>query len=331
MRKAIIYGTGKYFFSHKHLLPKDIDIIAYADSDEKKATSHTGIPFEGKEMLAPSMIGEKEFDLLYICTDYPLAHEIFNDLKSYNIDLSKIRFLYRIDSMYEWSYVIQEDRSLISTIDGIKINEKSLTDSDILTEVFAMGSYDVHLPEEDSIFIDVGMNVGIVSLYFARYEWVSKIYGFEPFPDTYNQALYNFSLNDAAVRDKISPFNVALFDKDEDMEVSVNAEEFGWRSIMCQRRGGERRVKIVSRKASTEIKKIITENPGKRIILKIDVEGSEFPIFESLKETDVLSNIDVIMLEYHKMPEPINEILSSYGFKFFVIGRWNFGMIFAVK
>lgn len=330
MEKAIIYGTGKYWRDNKGRLPCNIEIIAYADSDEKKATSRTGLLLENKEIITPDEIAQREYDLLFLCTDFYFAHRIFQNLKNYNIDLGKVRFLSRMGTGKEWNYEIQEDKSLISTIDGISIREKYLTDSDILAEVFISNNYNIHLLEKDSVFIDVGMNVGIASLYFARYEWVSKVYGFEPFPDTYQQAVDNFTLNNASVRDKIYPKNIALSDRDEEIEVAIGHEESGWRNIMC-RTEGKRCVNVVSRKASAEIGEIISKNIGKQIILKIDTEGSEFPIFESLHEADILSDISAVMLEYHRNPEPIIKILSAYGFKYFVVGRESFGMIYAVK
>ena len=331
MEKTIIYGTGKYYEKNKNRLPRNIEIIAFADSDKNRATSTTGTLFEGKEMLTPEEIENREYDLIYICTDFSLAGTIFQYLKEYRIDLGKVRFLCRDHVVKEgWSYGAQDDKSLISTIGNIRIKEKYITDSNILSEVFILNNYNVHVPEDDSVFIDVGMNVGIVTLYFARYQWVRKVYGFEPFPDTYQQAVDNFNLNDDAIRNKIHAKNIALSDKDEELEVSIGHEESGWRNIMC-REEGKRHVKIITKRASVEIEKIVKENFGKQIILKIDTEGSEFAIFESLKGTDVLSKVNVIMMEYHRNPKQLNQVLSLYGFKYFVVGRSNFGMIYAVK
>lgn len=332
MLKAIIYGTGKYYQANKSRLPQDIEIIAFANSDKDRATSQSGILFEGKEVLAPEELSSKEYDLLFICTDSYFGNRIFHQLKNCEIDLRKVQFLYRTGTTEgEWHYELQDDKSLISTIGGIKVKEKYLTDSDIMAEVFIMNNYNVHLPGKESVFIDVGMNIGIVSLYFARYEWINKVYGFEPFPDTYSQAVENFKRNDAAIYNKIHPQNVALSDKDETLEVPLEHEETGWRSIKGSTANRDQCIRITSKKASAAIGDIVNENPGKQIILKVDTEGSEFPIFKSLHQTDVLSKIDVIMMEYHKSPEPIAEILSAFHFKYFMVGRKSFGMIYALR
>lgn len=332
MLKSVIYGTGKYYQANKSRLPQDINIIAFADSDESRSTARSGILFEGKEILAPAELSQIEYDLLFICTDSYFGNRIFQQLKQYDIDLKKVRFLYRIGTTQEeWHYELQDDKSLLSTIGGVKILEKYLTDSDIMAEVFIMNNYNVHLQEKSSVFIDVGMNIGIVSLYFARSSWVSRVYGFEPFPDTYCQAVENFRRNDAAICNKIHPQNVALSDKDETHEVPLEHEETGWRTILGSATAQNQCVRIISRKASDAIEEIIHENPGKQMILKIDTEGSEFPIFESLNQSDVLSDIDVILLEYHRNPKPIEHILSAFHFRYFKIGRESFGMIYALR
>ncbi len=332
MQKTIIYGTGRYYQANRSRLPEDIEIIAFADSDKNKATTQSGVLFEEKEILTPTQLSQKEYDLLFICTDSYHGNRIFQQLKQYDIDLGKVRFLYRMGTTREeWHYEPCDDKSLISTIGSIKVREQYLTDSDIMAEVFIMNNYNVHLPEKESVLIDVGMNIGVVSLYFARYEWVSRVYGFEPFPDTYEQAVENFKRNDAVICNKIQPQNIALSDKDGTIEVPLGHEETGWRTIMGSVAVRDRRVRITSRKASAAIGEIANENRGKQIILKVDTEGSEFSIFESLSQTDVLSGIDVIMMEYHRNPEPITEILSAFGFKYFIVGRQSFGMVYALR
>ena len=41
MRRAVIYGIGEYYLNNKNKLPDDIEIIAYADSSEKKTTLYS--------------------------------------------------------------------------------------------------------------------------------------------------------------------------------------------------------------------------------------------------------------------------------------------------
>ncbi|MCI9464223.1 MAG: FkbM family methyltransferase [Lachnospiraceae bacterium] len=332
MKKTIIYGMGEYYRKNIKKLPSNLDIIAYAESNYNDTTTATGRLFEGKRVLSLEELGQEDYDYIYICTSYTAGNRIFQYLMNYNVDIRKIRFLNRIDVLEEgdeWEYEAEDDKCLISKIGNIRIRERYLTDFDIVAEVFINNAYRINFLQENAVVIDIGMNIGAVSLYFASKEWVSKVYGFEPFPDTFQQALDNFELNDIHIKRKLYPMNVALSDKEEDIEVAVNSENTGWRSIMSKA-DDKRKEKISCKDASEEIRKIIDENGDKKVILKVDTEGSEFAIFNSIKRTDLLHKIDAIMIEYHRNPKEIIDLLSSYCFKSFVVGE-KIGMIYAVK
>lgn len=330
--KIIVYGIGEYYRNNKHKLPSGLEIVAYADSNPNCATSATGELFEGKEILAPAEFEKVDYDNIYICISYGTGNRIFQNLRKNRIDIKKIKFLNRIgifDGGLEWKYWVENEDSFISEIGKIRIREKYLTDFDIISEVFVHKAYYINLLQKNVVVIDVGMNIGAVSLYFAEKEWVDKVYGFEPFRDTFHQALENFALNSDDIKSKIYPKNVALSDKEEEIEVAVVTENTGWRGIIAAS-DGMRKEKIICKTAADEIGKIIRENPDSKFILKVDTEGSEFDIFHSLREVGLLHDIDAILCEYHKDPGEIMELLDFYHFKYFLTGQ-KIGMIYAVK
>lgn len=331
MKKAIIYGTGEYFRKYKYKLSDDIEIIAYADSVMERATSHTGNLLDGLRILSPDELAEEVFDVLYICTDYINGNRIYLRLTETDIDMKKVRFLNRMDTLdVQWDYQIQDDKSIISQIGDIRIREKFLTDFDVVTEIFAMNTYHFHMPGSETVVIDMGMNIGAASLYFANMENVVSVYGFEPFPDTYQQALDNFSLNNDSIKNKIHPFNIAVTDREEVKTIAVNAEQTGWRSIFCDDDNREK-VQIHCKPAAEIVAKISAENQDRKLVLKIDVEGSEFVIFEDLGKTNLLEAVDGIIMEYHGRPGAITNVLDRYGFKYAVVGKRDFGILYAFK
>ncbi|MCM1387178.1 MAG: FkbM family methyltransferase [Bacillus sp. (in: Bacteria)] len=333
MEKIIVYGIGEYYRKNKHKLPPDVEIVAYADSNINNTTSVTGKLYEGKEIITPAEFKNVDYDYIYICTSYTAGNRILQNLRENNLDIRKIKLLNRIgtlDGGIEWHYQVENEDSFISTIGNIRIREKYLTDFDIVVEVFVNQAYHINLLQENVTVIDVGMNIGAVSLYFAEKDWVNKVYGFEPFPDTYQQALENFALNNDIIKSKIHPMNVALSDKAGEMEVAVVTENTGWRSINTVQTSDTRKEKIYCKTAADEIGKIIEENSGSKVILKVDTEGSEFAIFNSLRQTDLLNHIDAVLLEYHRDPEEITDLLKRHQFKYFVTGQ-KIGMIYAVK
>lgn len=131
--------------------------------------------------------------------------------------------------------------------------------------------------------------------FISSHHRVKKVYSFEPFLDTYQMTLDNFNLN-------------------EDMEVTVETEQPGWRSLFGSDMEAPK-IKIRCRKASDVVHEIMEANLGYHYVLKCNTEGSEFPIFESLGKTDLLGKLDVIVMEYHRNPKPILDLLESWGYQ----------------
>lgn len=332
MEKIVIYGRGEYYKTHKDKLPRNTEILAYADSFEESATSVTGKLYEGKPVLLPSELESLKFDSVYICTDYTAGNRIFQTLVENNISSDKILFLNRIVFPGTWEYIATEDgKGIISAIAGIRIKEQYLTDFDIVAEIFVRNIYNIDVPFSDYIVIDMGMNIGTASLYFARKPEVCRVYGFEPFPDTYRQALDNFARNEKYIRDKIVPYNVALLNVEETRHVAIPFEQSGWRNIFSQDKE-KAQIELRCKDAGKVVRGIVEKHPDQKIILKCDVEGSEFKIFDSLDESLCFEKIDAIMMEVHGSPVPLTKILKKYGYRFFVLGEADRAqMLYAVK
>jgi len=59
----------------------------------------------------------------------------------------------------------------------------------------------------------------------------------------------------------------------------------------------------------------LEENKNKHVIVKCDCEGAEFEIFERLDAENIISRIDVVMMEYHfEKPDKLVSILTKNGF-----------------
>jgi len=331
MRKAIIYGTGSYYEQNKHKLPKDLEIAAYADSNPNNATSHHGELFRGLPMLLPEEFETVVYDVVYICTDYTAGNQIFQKLSAIGIDSDRIFFLNRMEPSADWKYEATEDgKGYLSTIDGIMVKERYRTDFDIVHEVLIEHSYGFGFENEDYIVIDIGMNVAIASLYFAKQSHVKKVYGFEAFPDTYEQAAANIALNQPGIGDKIEAVNFALSDENGRKLVAVSAEETGWRNIFSKDKN-RRQMEIVCRDAGEVVSGILNQHKEK-IVLKVDTEGAEFPIFAALDRAGWFGKIDVIMMEYHGDSEKLLSILKKYGYRYFIQGKnMVCGLIHAIK
>ena len=189
-----------------------------------------------------------------------------------------------------------------ATVDGISLIINSDEDFQVLDEVFIKNDYRYRLGQKH-VVIDVGMNVGFASLFFASNPFVQTVYAFEPFDQPYTRAMANFTRNpDLAA--KIITHRFGLSDHDED--ISVNTVE-GFTLGMTLKgldRGDPEAIQV--RAAGDVLRPIIDDatSASLPVVLKLDCEGSEFPIFDSLIANRLLGRIDVIMIEWHKEWSP---------------------------
>ena len=230
-----------------------------------------------------------------------------------------------IDGLKNVGFEIDKNSGIAVSKDGIKIDLNF--EPYVAWEVFTKQIYEFLAENQKSVFIDIGMNQGFVSLMYAAKNWVEKIYSFEPFMPTYEKALENFTLN-KHIANKIKAFPFGLSDKNESKEVSYTSQLSGCMSTsidvfteskLIQKYKNQSHTETVELKnASDVLTDIIEENKGKRIILKCDTEGAEFDIVKSMYNANLLRKIDIIFIEYHyKSPEFIENALISSGFVVF--------------
>ena len=333
MKRAIVYGFGSFYNNRKYLLPQDMEIVAFCVSEKEKATSHTGQYLDGKQIIYPNEIGKFDYDILAICTDVQNADEIFNTLKSSDVDPTKILLLYRelplvdIPNTQKWEYVVNKDLTIESRIGDVLAVERGGTDFMTLSEIYYQNCYHISL-KSNTVVVDMGMNVGFAALFFASHDEVENVYGFEPFPDTYKRACDNIGMNPDSICKKIHTSNIALADIDMTKKVSVITNHMGWRGINDKRIGAPE-VEINCRRADKVLHEIIQKHEGKHFVLKIDTEGSEFPIFDVMDESCIFKYIDTIVMEYHDNPQPLIKRLNENGFVYYMNGTVLGGMLYA--
>lgn len=198
-------------------------------------------------------------------------------------------------------------------------------------EVFYCNEY-YFSAHNKAVVIDIGMSHGFASLYFAMRDEVEAVYSFEPVKSIYEKALFSFSLNDCA--GKITAYNYGLGDSDKNVTIDFNPAASGATSIMPEyQTAGKTKLAVQIKDAAAEIRKIIAQHPGKRVVIKCDCEGAEKEIFGRLKSEGVLSEIDTVMMEYHHDSDQfIEPLLDKAGFACFKSNRHAMvGIIRAMK
>lgn len=226
---------------------------------------------------------------------------------------------------------------IVVTIEGVSFYVRERDDLAFVQEIFLNSTYNV-LTQQDCCVIDIGMNIGLASLMFATKPFVKEIHSFEPFESTYARARANMGLN-PAIAHKISANNIGLSDKDETRTVQVPPDVTsgsmgtdGWSSGTPHN--------VVVRNAAAALAPIIAQarRHGRPVIAKVDCEGSEYPIFRTLRDRGLLADISTFMVEWHwrscqETARDLTAALEANGFIVFDLthrGAKN-GLLYAVK
>ncbi len=203
------------------------------------------------------------------------------------------RFLYE-----NGATVTSTPNGTIVTSLGVSFFVKAFDDFQLTNEIFFSHDYNFE-SLNDILAIDIGMNVGLTSLYMARRANVKEVHSFEPFRVPFRRALENFGLNLESQR-KIMPSNFGLGGANEEFSVLSDTDTTIGTSIKGSGKGNPEKINV--RDASEIFESLITraKDNGWDIVVKMDCEGSEFAILESLVKSDLIKHIRVLMMEWHK-------------------------------
>ena len=269
-----------------------------------------------------------------------IIHEIGLQLKEHSLNIIIDVFEHFVKIFKKGKCTVKEEveEGFILIVNDSRFFITSSEDIFIIREVFFRTIYNFTDPVTEYVFIDVGMNVGITSVFCSLKENISKIYAYEPFTPTFQQGERNFQLNPVADK-KVRRFNYGLFSTDKSLLVEYTTKQRGRVGIYGTDKirevvSTQYEEEIVLKDCFFEIKKIREENSEKKLILKVDTEGSEYEIFNRLDETKLLEDIAVILIEWHEDgPEQIVGKLLKAGFRIFSFDEQegNTGMIYGVK
>jgi len=206
----------------------------------------------------------------------------------------------------------------------------------ILHEIFVQGIYNLNL-NNDFLFIDIGMNVGFTSIYFSSKDYCKRVIAFEPFENTIESAKHNISLNPSFAKIiEIQHTGLGYPIRKLEVEYSNSYKgSVGINGIAPYVDGSAPRFKAelaVSDVAESLMSFLSTPNIKK--VIKIDCEGAEYEIINRLAETNLLNNLDILIIEWHlKGPEEIKVHLSKAGFTTFSFNEYSntTGMLYAFQ
>ena len=153
----------------------------------------------------------------------------------------------------------------------------------------------LHALRTDDLFIDIGANVGSYTI-LACAAVGSRGYCVEPVPSTFDKLIANMRIND--IESRVIASNIALGNCND--QIYVSSDENCANHVVAE---GERSINSIAVKVST-LDGELSQVP---FMIKIDVEGYEYPALQGAEET----------LKNHGLCSVIMELNGSgerYGF-----------------
>lgn len=234
--------------------------------------------------------------------------------------------------MYPLVYfsLIKKEIVIFETRNGIKIKLRSnSTDFMAFTHVWLIKEYhnENFTIKNNDVVIDIGAHIGLFSLYASNYCLDGKILSFEPVKENFSLLKQNINLNN---KKNISFFNCAVSSKNELVKVFLDDDDSGHTLFSS----GTNFEKVQSK----SLEKIFIENGIEHCdLLKLDCEGAEYEIFETLPH-ELFSKIQKIVIEYHfadTQPELLKKLIEQLKFYSYSISIKplfsNIGFLYAQK
>jgi FkbM family methyltransferase len=155
-------------------------------------------------------------------------------------------------------------------------------------------------------FVDVGSNVGAYALLMSTLPTVTSIHAFEPSPETFAELSANVALNVVNVQ----LHNKAVSDRPGVLAFGIVNSLSGANSVIdpSLHRGFERTIEV----EAVRIDDVLSEE-GRRICIKIDVEGHEATALAGM--TGLLSRNQIVLQveDYNSDSDELDSILTPYG------------------
>lgn len=226
----------------------------------------------------------------------------------------RLKWLYDRDEQSK-KYVI--DFRFAPPVGDVRLQVRGNKGSDafIISEVFEHRYYDLPLDFTPSTVLDLGANVGLTAIYFARTYPTAQIAAVEPMPNNLELLEANFDANNinaqvfaAAISTSDGTLEMEISDKDYGHKVSGLAEP---KSENLERRKNQN---LIVRAIS--VPTIMRELGWQKIgLMKIDIEGYEQVLLT--RNCDWLKQVDAICIEPHDDygERDLSELATKYDFK----------------
>lgn len=207
--------------------------------------------------------------------------------------LNKVKFLFVVFAVYFLRKVgLNKRRGFLVRLIFLGKKFKFIitdgSDVGVLDEVFVKEEYKIDEDLHPDIIMDLGSNVGASILYFHLKYPKAKIYGFEPDPITFNKLQNNIGIEKDIIIE-----NVAITSKNGFLDF-FSFQDSSISSSFTNRSDKMKRIKVLSK----TLDQILIDNDIKQIdLMKFDIEGTEFEVFNNFYGLD---RVSYLIGEFHE-------------------------------
>jgi FkbM family methyltransferase len=173
--------------------------------------------------------------------------------------------------------------------------------------------------EDGDVIIDIGAHVGVISTQMSKMNPKCKIYSFEPTANSFYCLNKNLKMNKIK---NVKPYNKAVTSDGRNIQMRVSGSNTGGSTHVFTKNKVDL-IHYFNTVESISINDLISdvlkiEGVDKIKILKIDCEGAEYEILNSLKP-ELFSKIEYMLGEFHtifndteRTPEKLIEHCEQY-------------------
>jgi FkbM family methyltransferase len=157
-------------------------------------------------------------------------------------------------------------------------------------------------------FLDIGANVGAYSLLMSRVPGIAEVHAFEPSPDTFAHLQENVDLN----RVNVKVYNLAASDTSSLLRFGIVNTFSGANSVVegSLHKTFEREIEVQAVPLDD-----VLDLAGKRLCIKIDVEGHEPRVLRGMRNLLQRSESVLQIEDYASDAAEMDRRMASYGFE----------------
>jgi len=248
---------------------------------------------------------------------YVFRINLFHKIKS--LSKNKIRGFDRLIMLIARNLLkIEEGKTCVKTNYGFSMIVDPKRDLGLEKKIYFTGEYETGtlrvlkgILQNKGVFLDIGANIGLYSLYVSYYFPEIKIFSFEPLNSAHDILAENIRLNEFK---NIETFNYALGSQRESLYIHEHEYERGSSFITSKPTNEE-----ISLFSLDELYENLTSE--KISAIKVDVEGFELEVLKGGENIIFKKHRPIIIVEcsdlrnYHKATkDDIFELMSNYGY-----------------